>query len=112
VSKALLQYRVLQGLDNMVLTQNIVENLGSIFSRKNLIGHIYNVARICPVPQESDTNPSRGLSERIAQAATLSRGFPISMSTVKKLFRTAKQVRTQQRLTGRYRLVSTMAQSY
>jgi hypothetical protein len=54
VSKSLLQNRVLQGLDNMVLAQNIVENLGSIFSGKDLIAHIYNVARICPVPQESE----------------------------------------------------------
>lgn len=38
----------------MVLAQNIVENLGSIFSGKDLIAHIYNVARICPVPQESE----------------------------------------------------------
>jgi hypothetical protein len=37
--------RIFQGLDNVILSQNIVENLWSVFPRKDLVTHASNVAR-------------------------------------------------------------------
>ena len=43
VSQSLLLNRILQGANNVILAENIVENLGSIFSRKDLVTHVDNV---------------------------------------------------------------------
>jgi hypothetical protein len=43
VSQALLLNRILQRVYNVILAENVVENLGSIFSRKDLVTHDDNV---------------------------------------------------------------------
>ena len=45
--------RVFQGLNDVILAQNVVEYLGPIFSREHLVTHADNLARIFQESQES-----------------------------------------------------------
>jgi len=59
--------RVLQGLNDMVLAQNVVENLGPVFSRKDLVAHGHNVAGICPASQDEPQGLDRPIDKGKSQ---------------------------------------------
>src|SRR5215469_8650262 len=58
--------RIFQGLHDVILAQNVVEYLGPIFSREDLVTHADNLARIFQQSQEScppcGLNPARLVS--------------------------------------------------
>jgi hypothetical protein len=66
VSNTLLLNRIFQRLDDVILAEHVVEYLGPIFSREDLVTHTDNLARIFQQSQEScppcGLNPGRLVS--------------------------------------------------